>query len=88
MMDLMVIELQGHSYLHYTLVLRLTQQKVILEEGTVASGEEDVFYAEEQNIIYEDNSGVVVTERFLADDKLRLTLSTTDMSPWVQLISQ
>ena len=60
---------------------KIDPAKVILEEGTVASGEEDVFYAEEQNIIYEDNSGVVVTERFLADDKLRLTLSTTDMSP-------
>ena len=60
---------------------KIDPAKVILEEGTVASGEEDVFYAEEQNIIFEDNSGVVVTERFLADDKLRLTLSTTDMSP-------
>jgi hypothetical protein len=60
---------------------KIDPAKVILEEGTVASGEEDVFYAEEQNIIYEDNSGVVVTERFLADDKLQLTLSTTDMAP-------
>ena len=60
---------------------KIDPAKVILEEGTVASGEEDVFYAEEQNIIYEDNSGVVVTERFLADDRLRLNLSTTDMSP-------
>ena len=60
---------------------KIDPAKVILEEGTVASGEEDVFYAEEQNIIYEDNSGVVVTERFLADDRLQLTLSTTDMSP-------
>ena len=60
---------------------KIDPAKVILEEGTVASGEEDVFYAEEQNIIYEDNSGVVVTERFLADDRLNLTLSTTDMAP-------
>ena len=60
---------------------KIDPAKVILEEGTVASGEEDVFYAEEQNIIYEDNSGVVVTERFLADDRLQLTLSTTDMAP-------
>jgi len=60
---------------------KIDPAKVILEEGTVASGEEDVFYAEEQNIIFEDNSGVVVTERFLADDRLQLTLSTTDMSP-------
>ena len=60
---------------------KIDPAKVILEEGTVASGEEDVFYAEEQNIIFEDASGVVVTERFLADDKLQLTLSTLDMSP-------
>ena len=60
---------------------KIDPAKVVLEEGTVASGEEDVFYAEEQNIIFEDNSGVVVTERFLADDRLRLNLSTTDMSP-------
>ena len=60
---------------------KIDPAKVVLEEGTVASGEEDVFYAEEQNIIFEDSSGVVVTERFLADDRLRLNLSTTDMSP-------
>ena len=62
------------------MVLRLTQQG-ILEEGTVASGEEDVFYAEEQNIILEDTSGVAVTERFIADDRLSLAISTTGMSP-------
>ena len=61
--------------------------KIILEEGTVASGEEDVFYAEEQNIILEDTSGVVVTERFLADDRLQLTLSTKHVH-LVQLILQ
>ena len=56
-------------------------RKIILEEGTVASGDEDVFYAEEQNIILESGEGVAVTERFIADDRLELTLSTTGMSP-------
>ena len=61
MMDLMVLELQGHLPTLY--IGSKIDPKAILEEGTVASGEEDVFYAEEQNIIRE--SGVVVTERFL-----------------------
>ena len=60
---------------------KIDPAKVILEEGTVAPGEEEVFYAEEQNIIFEDGSGVVVTERFLADDRLRLNITTTGMSP-------
>ncbi len=60
---------------------KIDPAKIILEEGTVASGEEDVFYAEEQNVILESGEGVAVTERFLADDRLRLNLSTTDMSP-------
>ena len=51
MMDLMVIELQGHSYQHLYIGSKIDPAKIILEEGTVASGEEDVFYAEEQNII-------------------------------------
>ena len=60
---------------------KIDPAKIILEEGTVASGDEDVFYAEEQNIILESGEGVAVTERFIADDKLELTLSTTGMSP-------
>ena len=60
---------------------KIDPAKIILEEGTVASGEEDVFYAEEQNIILESGEGVAVTERFIADDRLSLTVSTTDMSP-------
>ena len=60
---------------------KIDPAKIILEEGTVAVGEEDVFYAEEQNIILESGEGVAVTERFLADDRLRINLSTTDMSP-------
>ena len=60
---------------------KIDPAKIILEEGTVASGEEDVFYAEEQNIILESGDGVAVTERFLADDRLTLTVSTTGMSP-------
>ena len=60
---------------------KIDPAKIILEEGTVASGEEDVFYAEEQNIILESGDGVAVTERFLADDRLSLTVSTTGMSP-------
>ena len=60
---------------------KIDPAKIILEEGTVASGEEDVFYAEEQNIILESGEGVAVTERFIADDRLSLTISTTDMSP-------
>ena len=60
---------------------KIDPAKIILEEGTVASGDEDVFYAEEQNIILESGEGVAVTERFIADDRLELTLSTTGMSP-------
>ena len=60
---------------------KIDPAKIILEEGTVASGEEDVFYAEEQNIILENGDGVAVTERFLADDRLSLAVSTTGMSP-------
>nr|BAR35742.1 putative structural protein [uncultured Mediterranean phage uvMED] len=60
---------------------KIDPAKIILEEGTVASGEEDVFYAEEQNVILESGDGVAVTERFLADDRLSLTVSTTGMSP-------
>ena len=60
---------------------KIDPAKIILEEGTVASGEEDVFYAEEQNVILESGDGVAVTERFIADDRLSLTVSTTDMSP-------
>ena len=60
---------------------KIDPAKVILEEGTVASGEEDVFYAEEQNVILESGDGVAVTERFIADDRLSLTVSTTGMSP-------
>jgi len=60
---------------------KIDPAKIILEEGTVASGEEDVFYAEEQNVILESGEGVAVTERFIADDRLSLTISTTDMSP-------
>ena len=60
---------------------KIDPAKIILEEGTVSPGEADVFYAEEQNIILESGEGVAVTERFLADDRLRLNLSTTDMSP-------
>ena len=60
---------------------KIDPSKIILEEGTVASGEEDVFYAEEQNVILESGEGVAVTERFLSDDRLRLNLSTTSMSP-------
>lgn len=66
-----------------TLVIgsKIDPAKIILEEGTVASGEEDVFYAEEQNVILESGEGVAVTERFIADDRLRLNLTTTGMSP-------
>ncbi len=60
---------------------KIDPAKIILEEGTVASGEEDVFYAEEQNIILESGEGVAVTERFLADDKIKLTLNNGGMSP-------
>ncbi len=60
---------------------KIDPAKIILEEGTVAPGEEDVFYAEEQNVILESGEGVAVTERFLSDDRLKLTLSTTGMSP-------
>ena len=60
---------------------KIDPAKVVLEDGTTASGEEDVFYASEENIILEDTSGVLVTERFLADDRLKLTLSTGSMSP-------
>ena len=60
---------------------KIDPAKIILEEGTVSPGEADVFYAEEQNIILESGEGVAVTERFLADDRLKLNLSTTDMSP-------
>ena len=60
---------------------KIDPAKVVLEEGTVSTGEQDVFYAEEHNIILEDSEGVVVTERFLANDRLKLTLSTGSMSP-------
>ena len=60
---------------------KIDPAKIILETGTVAPGEEEVFYAEEQNVILESGEGVAVTERFIADDRLRLNLSTTDMSP-------
>jgi len=60
---------------------KIDPAKIILEEGTVASGEEDVFYADEQNVILESGEGVAVTERFLSDDRLRLNITTTGMSP-------
>ena len=85
----MVIELQGHSYQHLYIGSKIDPAKIILEEGTVASGEEDVFYAEEQNIILEDNSGVAVTERFIADDRLRLNIKYNRyVSIWCKNISQ
>ena len=60
---------------------KIDPAKVVLEDGTTAAGDDEVFYANEENLIYEDDSGVVVTERFLADDRLKLTLSTGSMSP-------
>ena len=60
---------------------KIDPAKVVLEDGTTASGDEDVFYGNEENIILEDTSGVMVTERFLADDRLKITLSTGSMSP-------
>ena len=60
---------------------KIDPAKVVLEDGTTAAGDDEVFYANEENLIYEDGSGVVVTERFLADDRIKLTLSTGSMSP-------
>jgi len=60
---------------------KIDPQKIVLEDGTTATGDADVFYGSEENVILEDGEGVVTTERFLTDDRLSITLNNSGMSP-------
>ena len=55
--------------------------KIILEDGTDTGTTVDTFYGTEDNILLENDEGVMTSERFLVNDRMELTLETDSMSP-------
>ena len=55
--------------------------KIILEDGTETGTTVDTFYGEGDNILLENDEGVMTSERFLVNDRMELTLELDSMSP-------
>jgi len=55
--------------------------KIILEDATIDGSAEDTFYGTSDNLVLENGEGIITSERFLVNDRMKLTLELDSMSP-------